>query len=279
MPGKQPFRCSVYILPGPEAVCFLAAMEPCPSDAWKTTLPGSPIAAGEAVVWRIPLLLPEHEVAIAAGLLAADEAGRAGRFFRERDRQSFTIQRAALRMHAAACVGEDPRAIRFVAGGRGKPALAGPGAWLHFNASGSGEIGLLAFTRDAAIGVDVEKHRELDAAELAGQFFSREEAAELHALPAPERREGFFNGWSRKEAFIKAVGDGLYFPLDRFSVTLSPGAAARLLSVDGSPERAAEWSLRAIDAAPGYSAAVVRRGGPFALRLLDSPPPSQWPPL
>lgn len=248
-------------------------------NRWPSASPGVPLAEGEALVWRMDLRGSVAEVAAAERLVTDAERVRADRYLRARDRVSFLLQRAALRIQLATYLGiVDPRAVEFSHGERGKPCVKGangPEA-LEFNASGSGEVGLMVFSRGAVVGVDVERHRDIDELEIARNFFSAEEKEELAALPADERREGFFNAWTRKEAFIKATGEGLYFSLERFAVSLAPGAPAVLRRVDGEAGPAEAWTLVELPMEAGYSAAVVRRGGVFGLRLFTAPEIQRW---
>ena len=241
---------------------------------WPVARPGVPLAESEAVVWRIDLRGSPAEVAAAKGLVTEAERVRADRYLRAADRVSFLLQRAALRVQLAAYLGlADPCAVEFELGERGKPrvrGVAGVGP-IEFNASGSGEVGLMVFSRGVAVGVDVERHREIDELEIARNFFSAEEKEELASLPVDARRAGFFNAWTRKEAFIKATGEGLYYSLERFAVSLAPGAPAVLRRVEGEAGPAAAWTLVALPMEAGYAAAVVRRGGAFALRLFTAP--------
>lgn len=237
-----------------------------------SALPGVAVGEGEVVIWRVGLNGSPDAIAAAEAQVSDAERERAGRYLRERDRGSFLLQRAALRRHLAALLGVgDPRRIEFAHNERGKPRVAGGGGGLEFNASGSGEVGLMAFSRGRPVGVDVERYRDIEELELAENFFAVEETAELRALPAEWRREGFFNAWTRKEAFIKALGQGLYFPLDRFAVSLAPGAVAELRRIEGEGMgmSAGDWTLAAVRMEPGYAAAVVRKGGAFALRLFQ----------
>ena len=251
------------------------------ANRWLAASPGVPLAESEVAIWRIDLRGSPAEVAAAEALVTSEERVRADRYLRAKDRVSFLLQRAALRIQLAAYLGiADPRAVEFTHGERGKPRVVTSGAMaefgLEFNASGSGDVGLMAFSRGAAVGVDVEKYRGIEELEIARNFFSAEEIAELAALPPEQRREGFFNAWARKEAFIKATGEGLYFSLDRFAVSLTPGAPAVLRRVDGEMGPADAWTLAALPIDAGYAAAVVRRGGAFSVRLFDAPAVQAW---
>jgi 4'-phosphopantetheinyl transferase len=159
----------------------------------------------------------------------------------------------------------EPREIQFVAGAQGKPAIAGGP---EFNLAHSGDVALIALARDRAVGVDVEQVRAMpDADGIAARFFSAGEQAALAALPAAERQAAFFNIWTRKEAFIKATGAGLSFPLDGFTVSLGAGEDDCLLSAAGGPAVAARWRVQALSAPPGYAAAVAAEGRDWRLRL------------
>ena len=160
-------------------------------------------------------------------VLSTDERERAARFVFERDRRHFIVCRGTLRVAVGEYLDMDPSAVRFTYGPLGKPALADD-AGLAFNVSHAAGFALLAFARKAPIGVDVESlNRQIDAEQLATRFFSADEANDLLTVPVSQRVEAFFNCWTRKESYIKAIGDGLTVPLDSFSVTFAPGHRPR----------------------------------------------------
>ena len=161
-----------------------------------------------------------------------------------------------------------PRDIAFTFGPKGKPALAG-NSQLRFNMSHSGSLALLAFTTDCEIGVDVEQVRAMaDIEQIASSHFCSEETSELLSLDGEmAKQEAFFRCWTRKEAYIKAVGDGLSMPLDRFQVTLLPDVPPRLVRVGIGQEPAAGWTLQHLEPAPGYVGAVAYRDRPRALNI------------
>jgi len=194
------------------------------------------IGDDEVHVWRIALDRGDGDSLRAR--LSSDELARAARFHFERDRTRFLVARAALREILAHYLGASPAEIAFVYGDHGKPALAPPHGDLRFNLSHSHGLALCAVTRGREVGVDVERIRELDDLEdLARSVFSARELAALHRLPEPGLLAGFFTGWTRKEAFIKALGEGLSHPLKRFDVSLEPGRPARLERIDGNAAR------------------------------------------
>lgn len=207
---------------------------------------------------------PETVRSLAASLSDA-ERQRAKRFALDRDCRRFMVARGRLRELLATRLGVRPEAVELMYGRRGKPALAphfADSGW-RFNVSHSGEMAVYAFARGREIGVDIEAVRTLrDSDSIAARFFSRRENAAYQALPPAEKDVGFFNCWTRKEAFIKALGDGLYHPLDRFDVSLAPGEPTRILRVEGMPGDECGWRLESFLPAAGYVGAVVTETNP-----------------
>jgi 4'-phosphopantetheinyl transferase len=222
-------------------------------------------------LWIVRLEAGENNFARSLAVLSPEETARAERFHFDRHRRAFVLGRAALRFLLASYLDMDAAVIQFVYGPQGKPALApmlknGPCS-LRFNASHSGDLAAYTFTSGCEIGVDVERYRELpDLENIARRFFSPEEAAELLELSANDKASGFFNCWTRKEAYIKAMGGGLSIPLDSFRVTLVPGAAARMVSLDGSNDAARHWTLYHFTPAPHYAGAIAYPGDPRAIQ-------------
>jgi 4'-phosphopantetheinyl transferase len=232
------------------------------------------LAEDEIHVWHVSLDRPPSDVRRLARTLSPDEEERARRYRGERLRERFIVGRGILRMLLSRYVGRPPGRLRFAYGARGKPALApAEGSDLRFNVSHSDGLALYAFARGREVGVDVERLRELPRAErIAERFFSTEETAALKAEPAERRVEAFFTCWTRKEAYIKARGDGLAHPLDQFAVSLVPGEPARLwVAGDGDAREIARWSLDALPLAPGYVAALAARGRGWRLTTRSWP--------
>lgn len=199
---------------------------------------------------------------------------RAELFHFEQDRKRFIVGRGVLRTILALYLGTEPSRLQFCYGPHGKPYLADRlgDATLRFNLAHSHELALYAFTRGREIGVDLEYIRYMPGVEqIAARFFSTRENAVLHALPTSQKQEAFFNCWTLKEAYIKAIGNGLAQPLDKFDVSLAPGEPARLLSVEGAPEEASRWSLKALTPAPGYVAALAVEGHDWRLTYWQFP--------
>lgn len=234
------------------------------TQVWDTP-PARPTVGGDEVhLWRAHLKQPPGVLSSLRGWLSAGERERAARFHFDRDRERFVAARAALRDVLGRYLRVAPGLIQFAYGEHGKPGLGGESAAssLTFNLSHSRELALVAVARSKAVGVDVEFVREdFACAEVAARFFSPDECSALGALPpgAPYA-EGFFNCWTRKEAYIKARGLGLSIPLDSFTVSLAPGETARLLRADDEEHGASRWSLLDVCAGEGYAAALAAEG-------------------
>ncbi len=203
-------------------------------------------------------------------LLDDEERSRATRFVRPPDRRRFVLAHAALRLFLARCLDVHPTAVRYENGAHGKPRLAPDLPALEFNLSHSGELGLVAVARGRSVGVDVEQVRDVpDIPSIADTHFSTSERQALRSSPPAERRNAFFRCWTRKEAVVKAIGEGLGRALDSFDVDLAPGSMSALTRFDGQSENLAGWSLRDLTAPTGYAAAGAVAS---ALRA----PPARW---
>jgi 4'-phosphopantetheinyl transferase len=219
--------------------------------------PAARLGPREVQVWGVCLTASEQILSRYLATLSVDERNRADRFRFENLRRAFAISRGGLRFLLAAFLGRHPKEIAFDYGSRGKPELQ-HGSRLRFNLSHSGLVTLYAFTLDCELGLDVEQLRDLpDHEAIATRFFSTGEVTDLRSLDPPERLAAFFRCWTRKEAYIKAVGDGLAIPLDQFQVTLLPGARASLLKSAGGSESLEPWTLHHLEPAPGYVGALA----------------------
>ncbi|WP_132256106.1 4'-phosphopantetheinyl transferase family protein [Methylobacterium segetis] len=236
--------------------------------AFATAEPG-PLAG--PCVWSIDLALTETALAGCAAILSAEERARAARFLRPPDRTRHVASHAALRVILGRACGRAPKNLAFTARPGGKPALA-DAAGLDFNLSHSGERALVALSPAGRIGVDVEVLRPMpDLGRVARTYFAPDEAAALAALPDSERLFAFMACWTRKEAFVKALGAGLAMPLSRFSVSLPPAPAA-LLRQEGKP---GAWTLGHLEPGAGTVGAVAVEGAGIAVALRALP--SDWP--
>lgn len=217
----------------------------------------------EVHVWRATLDWPVGYIQTWQQFLTTDEQQRADRFYFAKDRQSYVVARGLLRLLIGRYLQVDPHQLRFDYRPNGKPTLATTlqQARLHFNLSHSGDMVLYAFTLDREIGIDVERIRNnIEYEQIATHFFSLYEQAVLRTLPAELKAEAFITCWTRKEAYIKAKGEGLSMPLDQFDVSLRPGQPAKLLQTHDNPQEAYRWSLQELDVGSDYKAAVAVEG-------------------
>lgn len=223
----------------------------------------------EVQLWRVDLEAVRVNESRWQELLSDDESARASRFHFLRDRQSFVASRAILRTILASYLAIDPRELSFAYSKKEKPSLGPTYAKsnLQFNVSHSGGVALFAFGLQREIGVDVEHvRRNVEVEAIARRFFSAHEQMQLAALPIEERVEAFYRCWTRKEAYIKATGDGLSLPLSQFDVSLEVEQANALLATRPDDSEAKRWLLQEVPAAPGYIAALCVRGHDWKLR-------------
>jgi 4'-phosphopantetheinyl transferase len=238
---------------------------------WSSPLATPQLASGEIHVWRASLSVHPTILRSLESALAQDEKARATRFIFERDRDRFIAARGILRDLLGRYIPCTPETIDFAYGPRGKPAIVGPATRpdLRFNLSHSHSLAVITIGRGREVGIDVELIRtEFAGEEIARRYFSAKEIAELSSLPAELRSEGFFVCWTRKEAYIKAKGDGLQISLDSFDVSLSPDRPATLSCGDES-----RWKIESfvpsVDSQPKYAAAVVAEGKDWTARYFE----------
>ena len=231
-----------------------------PECSWFLPPTNLTLSGDEVHVWCASLDLPSSDVENFENTLTVDERERAERFYFQKDRRRFIVGRGVLRAILSCYLNREPSELRFFYTVHGKPELAtqSDGNAIRFNVSHSHEVALYAVTRGREIGIDVECIRPIsEADQIAERLFSTREHAVFRALPAHESIGAFFTCWTRKEAYLKALGDGLARPLDEFDVLLAPGKPARLLYVQGDEEEVSRWSLRELTPAPGYAAALA----------------------
>jgi 4'-phosphopantetheinyl transferase len=208
-------------------------------------------------VWALDLdVAPAGTREDLAALLSFDELQRAARYAFEHDRRRFMTCRGVLRLALAQYLNCGARELRFEHNSWNKPMLAG-GSALRFNISHSQGLALLAFTQARDIGVDVEHLQDRIAVmDLAGDCFSVAERRALDALPPERRVTAFFACWTRKEAYIKARGQGLSLDLRSFDVSIDPSRSSWTLR-DRGTEISAGWSLFSFSPAPQSMGALA----------------------
>ncbi|GAB4180934.1 MAG: 4'-phosphopantetheinyl transferase superfamily protein [Coleofasciculaceae cyanobacterium] len=213
-------------------------------------------------VWRIDLNLPEPQIQQLTQTLSPDEQQRAARFYFERDRKHFIAGRGILRTILSRYLNLEPAQIQFSYTNRGKPELAntGTGETIAFNLSHSNGLAMYAIAFAPRIGIDLEYMRSMpDAEQLAKRFFSPREHAVLSSLPTEHKQAAFFHAWTCKEAYLKAIGDGLP-GLEQVEVSLVPGEPAALLSIKENQQAASRWFLHQLIPAPDYLGALAIEG-------------------
>ncbi len=229
------------------------------------------LGEAEVAVWWVPLNPGAEDLRRLEAVLGEDERARASRFYFDHLKRRFTVARGALRMILARFSGQQPEHIIFGYAQHGKPFL--PGSRLHFNVSHANELALIALSIDRQVGVDLEHIRPVpDAAAIARRFFSPTEVESLFSLPESEQLAAFYNCWTRKEAYIKAIGDGLTFPLDQFEVSLGPGETAELRAVHPRPQEVGRWQMAALNPMAGYAGALIAEGREWSLRTWQFQP-------
>lgn len=242
----------------------MTRVSPCRRYRGSAALPVPEVATpftGESVEIAITRLDMRPEAVCAlAEWLSSEEQRRADRYDSDRDRRRFIVARARLRHLLALRLMIRPEAVELVYGAHGKPALARPSNHMdwRFSVSHCDEVAVYAFSQGREVGIDIEAIREVgDADAIVSHFFSRREQEAYLALDPGEKMLGFFNCWTRKEAFLKALGHGLSDPLDCFDVSLAPGEPAKILRVKNTPGCDSGWRMDSFCPLPGFVAAVV----------------------
>ncbi|MFY9792887.1 MAG: 4'-phosphopantetheinyl transferase superfamily protein [Candidatus Sulfotelmatobacter sp.] len=231
-------------------------------------MPRIELAEDEVQLWRVDLEAIRSHESDWQDVLSPDERSRAARFHFTADRQRFVASRAWLRTILAALLVTEPSELNFSYSTNQKPSLgvAHADSGITFNVSHSGGIALYAFARRRDIGVDVEQiRRDFDVESIAHRFFSASEQKQLSALPESEKVEAFFRCWTRKEAYIKAIGEGLSLPLSQFDVSLEALETNALLATRPDSAEAEQWMIREVSGGAGYSAALCVRGRDWRL--------------
>lgn len=240
-----------------------------PESYWQTVAQTPPLNLKEVHIWRVRLEQPGDKATSFKSVLSPDELERAGRFYFDRDRQRYIVARGQLRWLLADYLSQPAAEIDFEYSAQGKPGLVGE-AGVQFNVSHAQDVILLGFCRGTPLGVDVEQVRPLsDMDAVAHRSFSTEEYADYLSFPPEQKPTAFFNCWTRKEAFIKAVGEGLSYPLREFSVALLPDDPVRFRQIRGSTAVATAWTLHSIRPDTGYVGALALKGVRWQVKRLE----------
>ena len=231
------------------------------TNVWQPALPPIRLEGDDVHVWKAPLGGPSAMQRFLEDTLSAEERERADRFHFDCHRDRFVRARGVLRWLLADYLGVEPASLVFTYSSYGKPGLCSAHASrIAFNVSHSEDLALFAFSRRGEIGVDVEAIRSLpDRDSLAQQLFSDREAKSLGRLRAELKDDAFFTCWTRKEAYVKALGEGLSRPLDSFEVTFAESDPP-VLRVIGDAAESARWSMYGLTPGAGFAGALVTEG-------------------
>jgi len=247
-------------------------MHPSPNSCGE---PSFELPVNTVHIWSFPTKASPHVVATFERDLAPEERDRALRFRFHHLHESFVIARGALRQLLGHYLDCNPAGVSFVYRSNGKPAVESP-ACLQFNMTHSGDLAVIALTLKRELGVDMEKIRPLpDMQAIANRFFCPEEASDVMSFPQAERERAFFLCWTRKEAYIKATGEGLSAALDTFRVTIHPDIPPRFLYIQHNETEAQAWTLHDLQVAVGYAAALAYRDQPRLLHVRSVADPGE----
>jgi 4'-phosphopantetheinyl transferase len=239
---------------------------------WKLPPADTRLDDGEVQVWCVNLNQPEREQDL-FNTLPGNEQRRANQFRIEHIRRYHITARATLRQLLGRQLNVEPSSLEFQYGPHGKPELAASfKGCLHFNISHSGALGLIAMTKVAPVGVDVEHIRAFDSdVEIVRRFFTSNETARFESLPESQRPLAFFSLWTRKEAWIKAMGSGIAESLTRVETTFVPGEPPQFLQVGNDPQEASYWSLMPLGPAVGFTGALAIRASNIRIACWQFP--------
>lgn len=237
--------------------------------SWKTPPERAALNEKTVDIWRVPLDPPPDMLPLLVPVLSPDERVRAERFRFAGDRRRFIMARGALRTILSYYLSTPAEEIIFAYSSHGKPSLGGALAPhpLRFNVGHSHELALCAVTYGKRVGIDIEYiHPMHDIDSIAQHFFAEREVTALQALPVEQRHIGFFRCWTRKEAYIKATGEGLSRRLDQFAVSLAPDEPPQLIWVADNQEELRRWTLVDVPADATNCGALIVEGGPIEVR-------------
>ena len=228
----------------------------------------------EVHLWKASLDQPESILDALAASLSANERCRAGRFCFERDRRRFIAARGVLRDILGRYLRVPAESVSLATLEHGKPELADrSGNGLQFNLSHSHDLAVYAITCRRRVGVDIERVRTMSIDAMARLVFSPDECNTLSGLPPSEMLHAFLAGWTRKEAYVKAKGEGFAIPLNSFEVSMAPNVPPALVRNRHDPSDVGRWILRDVEPAADYIGAVAVEGDGWRLTT------SHWEPL
>src|SRR5436190_13219236 len=229
-------------------------------STWLSYAQPNHLGEDEVHLWVVTLAVIPEKSSHFQSILSLDEQERAGRFQKIRDAQRYVAARGSLRSLLGGYLAIEPGRLQFVYDAFGKPRLAGElrATSVSFSVSHCDDLALFGFVRGHKIGVDLERiSTDIEVEDLAKRYFSPNEFQRLCSLSADQRREAFYCGWTRKEAYLKGRGEGLSYGLDGVEVSLAPGEPAVILSAFDDPHVSQRWTLQHLSPAPGFIGAVA----------------------
>lgn len=226
---------------------------------------------GMVHIWPVWLRARDRAVARGEAVLSQRERQRADAFRLAHLRRNFVLKHGCLRALLAGYLDIAPEDVQVRVEPSGKPYVVSSTSDLHFNQSDSGEMAVFAFALGRELGVDIELERAIpDLEQLAIRFFSPEETDDLLGLPPEQRARAFVAAWTRKEAYLKTIGEGLRVPLDQFRVTLRPDDKPSIVHIGGDRVSARSWCVSSFQPADGYLGALAYQGGRMEEQVLKT---------
>lgn len=264
-PGGEK-QAGIVMLTGVEPSGHAAHPVPC----WPPLVP-LPLNPLEVRVWCASAPGCESKLTELKAVLSEEEVLRSERFRFDKDRLSYVVSHAMLRIVLGKALRDDPSSFCFGTEGNGKPFLSDPRPSEHrvrFNLSHSHGITLLAVCLDLEVGVDVEQVRPTrDVTEIVDRFFASSESIAFKAIAPSRKTETFFRAWTRKEAILKGLGVGITQGLDKAEVSFSEDGDPRVIRLDPAWGDATQWRLWKLDPAPGFCAALACKTSGAGVRV------------
>ena len=230
---------------------------------WSCTSDGPILSSDQVHIWSISYEWLGANSTCFAQTISWDERARAERYRFLEDRSRFVIRRGILRMILGRYLSVEPSHIKLDYGPYGKPHLAGEfdSDSLQFSLAYSHELVVYAFARKCQVGIDVERIQPLpDIEQISAQFFTTRENRKINELDGLAKLLAFYHCWTRKEAYVKAIGAGLTYPMNQLEVSVDPNEPAQLLWAEKHPQAATQWSLKSFAPADDYVSALAIKG-------------------
>lgn len=239
------------------------------ATGWQQPTASPVLPAGEVHVWRVSLRVATDRLDYLNKVISLAERERFARFRFPADQMARTVAHGRMREIVGLYLDVPPESLVICTEELGKPFLRDYPDF-HFNLSHAGDWALIACSRELEVGVDVEViDPSFRVEDLVERYFSREEVPVILGLPETERHRAFFLAWTRKEAIIKARGDGLSLPLNQFGVTILAEDPVRVLHTDWVPGQELDWNLRAFTVAKEIPGAVAWIGEDRLVRFWE----------